>query len=470
VLGLGRAGSAAAHLSRVLGHEVWVQDEQDSGSLSSQAQALRQLGIQVVLGQPFVWPEGTGGGEIFQSAAAPDQIVVSPGIRWDLPFLEQARERGIPVIGEAELSWGSLRQLPWVGITGTNGKTTTTALVAALFEAVGQVAPACGNIGYPLGEVAVAVQQGQLRPDAVVAELSSYQVEASKTLGEGAIAVWTTLTPDHLERHQTVENYAQIKARLLERARYRVINGDDPYLYPLRHRWPDTLWTSTQDPTAPIRIQSGRLWVDDRAIAEVQPFLDRIPGSHNLQNLLMATAAAVWAGLDLGAVPRVIETFPGIPHRLERVRELGGIRFVNDSKATNYDAAWVGLSAVEAPVILIAGGQPKQGDDTAWLELIRAKAATVILIGDAAESFAARLERIHYTDYQLAHTLDVAVEQAWYRAQQLAKATPASSPVTVLLSPACASFDQYPNFECRGDHFRACCQQLDPCGTSDLGA
>lgn len=184
----------------------------------------------------------------------------------------------------------------------------------------------------------------------------------------------------------------------------------------------------------------------------------------------MATAAAVWAGLDLAAVPQVIETFPGIPHRLERVQELAGIRFLNDSKATNYDAAWVGLSAVQAPVILIAGGQAKQGDDTAWLELIRAKAAAVILIGDAAESFAARLERIHYTDYQLARTLDVAVEQAWCRAQQLVKAAFAVTPVTVLFSPACASFDQYPNFECRGDHFRACCQQLDPCGTSDLGA
>ncbi len=458
VLGLGRAGSAAAQLLHQLGHRVWIQDENQSESLARQAQRLQTLGIPVHLGQPF------------QLSPHPDQIIVSPGIRWDHPVLVQARQQGIPTLGEAELSWGSLQHLPWVGITGTNGKTTTTALVAALFEAAGQVAPACGNIGVALADIAVAVTQGSLQPDWVVAELSSYQLEASQSLGTGSIGLWTTLTPDHLERHHTLDNYAQIKARLLDRARHRVVNGDDPYLYTLRDRWPDTLWTSIQNPQAPVRIESGILWVDTQAIAEVQPFRDRIPGSHNLQNLLVATGAAVWAGLDLGCVQTVIDTFAGIPHRLERVRELAGIRFVNDSKATNYDAAWVGLSAVDPPVILIAGGQPKQGDDSAWLELIKAKVAQVLLIGAAADSFAARLEQIHYTDYQLAQTLDVAVKLAWEQGIRLTRAshgpdpvTPAViPPVTVLFSPACASFDQYPNFECRGDHFRACCQQLDP--------
>lgn len=447
VLGLGKAGSGVAKLLHAQGHAVSIWDEQDSPPLQIQRQDLAPLGIPIHLGSPFKF-----------SSDLPDHIIVSPGIRWDHPFLAQARQQGIPVVGEAEWSWGSLSHLPWVSVTGTNGKTTTTALVAALWAAAGRVAPACGNIGYAIGDFASEVYEGRIPADAVIAELSSYQLEASQNLGSNGIGIWTTLTPDHLERHGTLERYAQIKASLLDRCQQRILNGDDPYLYTLRHHWPNTLWTSTQDPQAPIRIASGLLWVHDQPIADPGPLKTRMPGDHNLQNLLMATAAAVCAQLDLGVVQQVIDTFPGIPHRLERVRDLHGIHFINDSKATNYDAAWVGLNAVDPPVILIAGGQPKQGDDQAWLDLIHQKAAHVILFGAAAPLFAEKLQGIPYPHYEQVSTLDLAVTQAWHHAQVLQRIHPQ---VTVLFSPACASFDQYPNFERRGDHFRTCCQDLE---------
>lgn len=454
VLGLGAAGLAAARLLQAQGHRVWVQDENHSEDLQRKQAELQSLGIQVSLGAALAVADGI------------EQIVVSPGIRWDHPVLEQARAQGISVMGEAEWAWRSLSHLPWVGITGTNGKTTTTALVGAMFQAAGKRAPTCGNIGLPLAQVAWEALQSHQDPDWIVAELSSYQLEASQTLLQGItppspprIGLWTTLTPDHLERHGTVANYATIKARLLDRVCHRVINGDDPYLFGLRERWPQTWWTSCEQPEAPIRIQDQQIWIEDHPWVPLGCFPTQMPGRHNLQNLLMAVGAAYLAGLEATAVAQAIATFQGVPHRLQTVQVLAGVRFINDSKATNYDAAVVGLQAVQGPILLIAGGQPKQGDDQAWLELIRDKVAGVLLIGAAAAPFAARLEQIHYTDYQIVDTLDVAVPRAFEWARCLLQQR-AMTEMVVLLSPACASFDQYPNFERRGEHFQSCCQHL----------
>ncbi|MEN9223613.1 MAG: hypothetical protein Q6M04_14355, partial [Thermostichus sp. BF3_bins_97] len=206
-------------------------------------------------------------------------------------------------------------------------------------------------------------------------------------------------------------------------------------------------------------------WIEDQPIAHLENFSERCPGHHNLQNLLMAAAAAHLAGIPNAAIQGAIRSFAGMPHRLERVAQLQvgstPIYFVNDSKATNYDAAWVGLNAVSPPIILIAGGKAKQGEAQAWLQLIQAKVARVLLIGEAAPAFAAALDGIHYTDVEIVQTLDVAVVRAFEAAGSLAQtlADP-TQPITVLLSPACASFDQYRSFEHRGDHFRACCQAL----------
>ncbi|MGA7935865.1 MAG: Mur ligase family protein, partial [Kovacikia sp.] len=244
VIGLGKSGVAAARLLNREGWQVTLSDRGLSDSLQRQQQQLAAEGITVRLGDSFD-PARVGDAAVGDASALPCQlVVVSPGVPWDSPGLLRAREMGIETIGEVELAWRHLRHIPWVGITGTNGKTTTTALIAAIFQAAGFYAPAFGNIGYAACEVALAEKQ----PDWAIAELSSYQIEASPTLTP-QIAVWTTFTPDHLNRHKTLETYYRIKAHLLGQAKQQVFNGDDPYLRnvgklmgaPVR---PDACWTS----------------------------------------------------------------------------------------------------------------------------------------------------------------------------------------------------------------------------------
>jgi UDP-N-acetylmuramoylalanine--D-glutamate ligase len=205
------------------------------------------------------------------------------------------------------------------------------------------------------------------------------------------------------------------------------------------------------DPSRGVYIEDGWVKAQDEPIVKVESL--RMVGDHNQQNLLMAVAAARLAGIEKDAIAQAIANFPGVPHRLEHIITWQGIDFINDSKATNYDAAQVGLSSVASPAILIAGGEAKAGDDTAWIETIHAKAAAVLLIGDAAAAFAERLKQSGYDRYEIVETMAKAVPRAAELAQQ-------NNARVVLLSPACASFDQYQSFEHRGDDFRQLCQQL----------
>jgi UDP-N-acetylmuramoylalanine--D-glutamate ligase len=222
--------------------------------------------------------------------------------------------------------------------------------------------------------------------------------------------------------------------------------------------WPDAYWTSVKgrdyllgDPAMGVYIKEGWVFVQDEPIVQVSSL--RMVGDHNQQNLLMAVAAARLAGIEKDAIAQAIANFPGVPHRLEHIITWQGIDFINDSKATNYDAAQVGLASVGTPTILIAGGEAKAGDDTSWIETIQAKAAAVLLIGDAAAAFAERLKQAGYERYEIVETMARAVPRAAELAQQY-------NARVVLLSPACASFDQYQSFEHRGDDFRQLCQQL----------
>jgi UDP-N-acetylmuramoylalanine-D-glutamate ligase len=592
VIGFGKSGVAAARLLKKEGWEVVLSDSANADSLEKrntsenflhQQQELAALSITVKLGYSLD----------FNDADLPQLIVVSPGVPWDIPCLVKARELGISTIGEMELAWRHLQSIPWVGITGTNGKTTTTALTAAIFQAAGLNAPACGNIGLAACEVALSqdggsVVRGRLRDqgdcaikgtrgqgagnsslssptpplphsptppqthspiDWVIAEFSSYQIESSNSVAP-RIGVWTTFTPDHLARHKSLEKYHEIKAQLLRQSQLQVFNGDDAYLSKLdASQWSDAYWTSIKGKEHLIGekgfyIEDG--WVvetrhvgvvetqnvgvletqnvgvvetrhvgvvetrhvgvvetqnvgvvetqnvgvvetqnvgvvetqnvgvvetqnvgvvetqnvgvvetfhetslqEDERIVEVSAL--RMVGEHNQQNLLMSVAAARLAGIEKDAISAAIREFPGVPHRLEYICTWKNVDFINDSKATNYDAAEVGLASVQCPVILIAGGEAKAGDDTAWLAKIKAKAAVVLLIGSAAESFAKRLEEVGYDSYEIVETMENAVK----RSPELAITYQAS---VVLLSPACASFDQYPNFEARGDDFRMLC-------------
>jgi UDP-N-acetylmuramoylalanine--D-glutamate ligase len=468
VVGLGKSGVAAARLLKREGWEVELSDRNTSETLLEQQQELAAEQITVKLGQSLE----------LNGANLPQLIVVSPGVPWDIPVLVEARRLGIETIGEMELAWRNLRwrsqpqaSLPWVGITGTNGKTTTTALIAAIFQAAELNAPACGNIGYAACEVALSQGAGgdtevnsssspsSLSLDWVIAEVSSYQIESSSSLAP-RIGVWTTFTPDHLSRHKTLENYYNIKAKLLRQSELQVFNGDDAYLSQLGlSAWPDAYWTSVRGKDFLISekgfyIEDG--WVVEKltATSAPEPIVKvsslRMVGEHNQQNLLMAVATARLAGINRDAIARAIREFPGVAHRLEHICTWEGIDFINDSKATNYDAAEVGLASVNSPAILIAGGEAKAGDDTAWLAQIQTKAAAVLLIGSAAPAFAKRLREAGYHSYHIVETMERAVPKSAELAKQY------QAPV-VLLSPACASFDQYPNFEVRGDRFRHLC-------------
>ncbi|MEP0869162.1 UDP-N-acetylmuramoyl-L-alanine--D-glutamate ligase [Trichocoleus desertorum AS-A10] len=441
VIGLGKSGIASAKLLQREGWQVTVSDRGNSEELQQQRQSLLDAGIAVELGDSFN-PEVT----------APELVVVSPGVPWDVPGLVRSRELGIDTIGEIELAWRYLQKQPWVCVTGTNGKTTTTALIAAIFQAAGFNAPAFGNIGYAACEVAIAEPQ----PDWAIAELSSYQIESSPAVTP-RIGVWTTFTPDHLARHKTLENYYNIKAHLLRQSQHQVFNGDDPFLRQIGpSQWPNAGWTSVTgkagligDPALGTYIEDG--WVIAQGEAILPANTLRMPGSHNQQNLLLAVAAARLAGISKEAITQAIANFPGVPHRLEHICDWQGIEFINDSKATNYDAAEVGLASVESPAILIAGGEAKEGDDKGWLQVIHAKAAAVLLIGNAAPTFAQRLKQVGYTQFEIVETMERAVISGAELAQK-------HQAKVVLLSPACASFDQYANFEQRGDHFRQLCK------------
>ncbi|MEM8779889.1 MAG: UDP-N-acetylmuramoyl-L-alanine--D-glutamate ligase [Cyanobacteria bacterium P01_G01_bin.49] len=450
IIGLGRSGIAAAKCLKQDGWDVILSDRLDSPSLQTIQQELRAEDITVKLGHiPNL-----------NQSDLPALIVVSPGVPWDIPFLVEARSQGIDTIGELELAWRYLKSSLWIGITGTNGKTTTTALVEAIFQGAKLNAPSCGNIGYAACELALSQLTKDQTPayDWIIGEISSYQCESSHELSP-KIGIWTTFTPDHLSRHKTLENYYAIKASLLKRSEYRIFNGDDPYLHQVGlHQWADAYWISTKGKENLLCDAKKGVYIEDNWIVAfgelILPLnLFKMPGVHNQQNLLMAVAAARLAGIDKGKIAQAIATFTGVPHRLEYITTFNGIDFINDSKATNYDAAEVGLKSVKSPAILIAGGEIKEGNNRKWLEQIQAKASMVLLIGEAAPIFAKDLQNFDYNYYEIVETMENAVT----RSLELAKQKQAK---VVLLSPACASFDQYRSFEHRGDHFRQLCQQL----------
>jgi UDP-N-acetylmuramoylalanine--D-glutamate ligase len=458
VVGMGRSGIGAARLLRALAEPVVLAESRSGGDLAEQAAALEAEGIPVELGLPL-------DADRFDALTPPPAtVVVSPGIRFDHPALEAMRARGVAVQGELVGAWRAGRAVPWIGITGTNGKTTVTHLVHHLLVAGGLDAPLCGNVGtsaadvvrqrilagtpsggFPTGTVAL--------PDWLVVELSSYQIEAAPELAP-AIGIWTTLTPDHLERHGTLDGYRAIKRQLLEQSGLRILNADDPDLRSRAASWDQARWITARPRQAALDagidphlwIEAGEVWNAEGPLFPAAALA--MPGDHNRQNLLMATATALAAGLTPAVIEAACRSFPGVPHRLERIRLHQGITWFNDSKATNYDAAEVALRALDGPLVVLAGGQSKHGDAAGWIAQLQRQAAAVILYGAARQEFTGllasggyggRVESVEGLDQAVPLAREVAVEAA----------CPA-----VLLSPACASFDQYSDFEARGHHFR----------------
>ena len=447
VVGLGRSGIGAARLLQAEGHQVTVFERGIESNLQALAADLRLQGIDVELGKPM---------EIASFNPWLDQldaVVISPGIAWDHPTLTELRQRGINILGEVAVAWRNLNDLPWIAITGTNGKTTVTHLLNHVLESNGLRAPMAGNVGHAAAEIALSWRQAKgQRPDWLVMELSSYQIEAAPEIAPH-IGIWTNLTPDHLERHGTLDAYRKIKRGLLERSKVRIFNGDDPDLGSQRSSWDDGLWVSSEGPGS--ANHPADLWIDaEGLVREPQGALFAasalaMPGQHNLQNLLMVTAAARQTGLPAQAIEASLRSFPGVPHRLELLGQVQGISVFNDSKATNYDAACVGLKAVPAPAVVLAGGQTKQGDASSWLKQLKQSASSVVLFGSGAAELQVLIEACGFKgDLICCDDLNQAVNLAI----PLGLKQQAAS---LLLSPACASFDQYQDFEARGEHLRS---------------
>jgi UDP-N-acetylmuramoylalanine--D-glutamate ligase len=343
-------------------------------------------------------------------------VVKSPGVPAESPLATAARARAIPVWSEIELGFRLLPgNNPLVGVTGTNGKTTTTELLAAIFRAAGREVEVAGNVGRALTDVALRIEPATT----VVCELSSFQLEDVHTLACD-VAVLLNLEPDHLDRHGTFEAYRDAKLRIFERARVKIVPRG-------------------------LGLDGIEFAADDPLPAE-----PHIPGAHNRENAAAATAAARAAGVDDAAIAEGLRTFAGVEHRLELVRELDGVRYVNDSKATNTAAARRGVAAYDAPLRLILGGSLK-GEDFAPLAREQpAKVRSVYLIGEASDQLAEALDaagREYTRDGDLEHAL----------AHAHADAEPGD---IVLLSPAAASFDQFESFEERGDTFRRLVERL----------
>ena len=447
VVGLGRSGIGAARLLHHNGIPVSVMERGNTPQDEERAAPLRQQGIEVTLGLPLE-PES------FQPwHGCFDTVVIGPGIAWDHPTLHSLRSQGIRVRGEMDLAWQALRHLPWVGITGTNGKTTVTHLLSHVLECAGLRAPMGGNMGVSAAEMALQLKQASgPEPDWMVMELSSYQIEATPELAP-RIGLWTTLTPDHLERHGTLEAYRAIKRGLLERSDLAIFNADDPDLRQQRGSWqPRGIWVSAAGPRPDG--QDADLWIDadDQVRAADGPLFPAtalaMPGLHNRQNLLMVTAAARRIGLPAAEIEAALRRFPGVPHRLELLGTVNGLSVFNDSKATNYDAAEVGLRAMTAPVVVLAGGETKRGEAAGWLKQLKQRACAVVLFGAGAEELQTLIDASGFPG-------------VLHRCQDLPEAVPLAlaegcrlKAASLLLSPACASFDQYTDFEARGDHFR----------------
>jgi UDP-N-acetylmuramoylalanine--D-glutamate ligase len=401
VIGLARSGRAAAAALARRGVEVVAADS----SPDADPGRLDDLGVELRLGTEE---------EAF--LAGVDLVVKSPGVPAESPLVAAAHARGIPLWSEVELGY---RLLPagarLVGVTGTNGKTTTTELLGAILRAAGRPVEVAGNVGRALTDAAESAADESW----VVCELSSFQLEDVQTLACD-VAVLLNLEPDHLDRHGSFEAYRAAKLRIFERARAKVVPRG-------------------------FGLEGIEFSADDPLPAE-----PLIPGRHNRENAAAATAAARVAGVPDATIAGALTTFPGVPHRLELVREVRGVRWVNDSKATNTAASRRGVTAYDAPLRLILGGSLKGEDFEPFARDLPENVRSIYLVGAASDELAAALDAAG-RGYVRAGDLPNAVARA------AADAEPGD---VVLLSPACASYDQFANFEQRGDTFRRLVQEL----------
>ena len=434
VVGLARSGVAAARALCDLGAIVTVTDKKPKEQLASRIQALGNSTITVVAGDH---PD-----RIFIEA---DLIVLSPGVP-KLPQILAAKRHGVKVISELELGW-LLSNSPFIGITGTNGKSTVTTLVGLMLKKAGKKTLVAGNIGNALTE-APELLQGQ---DWIVTEMSSFQLEDIEQF-RPHIATILNVTQDHLDRYADINEYAGAKARIFENQIEKdvlVLNFDDPRVKLMAKQTVSQVvpFSRVEYFENGVGVKDGFVLFKGERICRPEEI--KIKGVHNLENAMAAAALAITAGADKESVAAVLREFPGLPHRLEFVREQNGVAYINDSKGTNVGAAMKSVEGFTQRVILIAGGLDKGSDFSPLYELFRQRVKTLILIGKAADKMAKALAGS--TETLFAKTLQDAVKLASEKAV---------SGDIVLLSPACASFDMFKDFEDRGRQFKKAVMKL----------
>jgi len=448
VVGLARTGVAAALFCAKRGAFVTATDQKTAEELGETATTLGASGIALELG-----------GHRVRDLAEFDLVVASPGVPANAPLLEEARKVGVPVWSEIELAWRFLRG-KLVAITGSNGKTTTTSLVAHILKRAGIPTLMGGNIGVPL----LSLVDASSDKTVTVAEVSSFQLETIEAF-RPEVGVLLNLTPDHLDRHASFDEYAGAKMRMFENQLVRdaaILNADDPEVARRMPSGPRVYWFSRKKRVAvgAFLLEEAIVFRSDGEEAELAKRSDiGLRGEHNVENVIAACAAAYLVGAPIGSIGAAVRSFPGVEHRLEFVAEVGGVRFYNDSKATNVDAA---LKAIEAfpkghasgakgKLIVILGGKDKGAPYTPLREPLADRSSDVLLIGAASEKIAADLGKV--VPIECAGTLARAVEIANTRAK---------SGDVVLLSPACSSFDQFENYEQRGRVFKELVAKLSP--------
>lgn len=443
VCGMARSGVSAAQCLYELGARVTISDSKAEEKLAEALQPLEGMDIRRCLGdqaQPA-------------DLESYDLAVTSPGIPLQAPILRAVQAAGVPLIGELELG-AQVSRAPLYAVTGTNGKTTTTTLIGEIFRNLGKTTYVVGNIGYPF--TACALQCGE--EDVAVAEVSSFQLETISTF-HPHIAVMCNITEDHLNRHGTMEEYIRVKERIFEnmgQGDYAVLNLDDPIVRGMAERIPcaPAFFSRRQE------VETGAYLEGEEVVFSLNGHKKRvlradeirIPGEHNLENALAATALAMLAGVPAPVVRHTLKTFPGVEHRIETVRTVEGVTYINDSKGTNVDASIRAVRAMKVPTVLLAGGYDKHTDFLPLArEILASKIHTVVVLGDTAEQIERALRAVGFESILHAKTFEEAV---------LLARSCAREGENVLLSPACASFDMFQDYEERGRVFKEIVSRL----------
>lgn len=444
VVGLGKSGVAAYELLKKMGAKISLYDGKEdlqvadlgiAGLMSTESQ------VPVYLGQ---YPE-----DVFSSF---DCAVFSPGVPLDIPVAEFLKTKGVPIIGEIELAY-LMERGKVIGITGTNGKTTTTTLVGEIMKAYNDQTFVVGNIGNPYTSEVTKTTENSV----TVAEISSFQLETIDTFAPDVSAI-LNITPDHLNRHKTMENYINSKLSITKnqgKENLCVLNYEDPVL---RERAGDlgcnvTFFSSKQKlETGMYKDQNGNLILAEEGSVLLNQKETRLPGDHNAENIMAALLMTFAMGVPRELAVRVVKEFQPVEHRVEFVKTVSGVDYYNDSKGTNPDAAIKGIQSMDRPTVLIGGGYDKGGSFVDWIQSFDGKVKKLLLLGATRERIAREAEECGFTSYQFVESMEEAVETACELAEE---------GDAVLLSPACASWDMFESYEQRGHIFKELVNKLD---------